>query len=292
MKPSSLSCALLSVLVSTHAAGNEMPPAWPRPIEPFRIAGDTWYVGSEGITVLLIRGDAGAVIIDAGVPGALPALQRSLGRLDVAPGEIKLILTSHAHYDHVGALAALQEWTGARVLASADSAALLAAGGRGDLHFGDELTFPPVRVDDTLADGEEVRLGTLRLQLHLTPGHTPGSSTWAWTEHDGPRAIDMVYADSLTAPGYRLLDHPRLPGLVDTYRASFARLRSLPCDLLITPHPEASGLFERVGPGRGEDDAPQGIDCAGYADRGERNLDEQIQAQRRAAADSSGNANS
>jgi metallo-beta-lactamase class B len=283
MKTTPFRCALWAALAAAPAAAADMPAAWTRPVEPFRIAGNTWYLGSEGITVLLIRSDAGAVIIDAGVPGTLPALQRSLGKLGVAAQEIKLILTSHAHYDHVGALAALQEWTGARVLASADSAALLAAGGRGDLHFGDALPFAPVRVYDTLVDGEQVRLGALSLQLHLTPGHTPGSSTWTWTENSGAGTIAMVYADSLTAPGYRLLDHPQLPDLVATYRASFSRLRTLPCDLLLTPHPDASGLFERTGAGRRGGVAPV-IDCAGYADRAERTLDEQIQTQRRAAS--------
>lgn len=292
MKARFLCCALLSVLSAAPADASGMPPAWTQPIEPFRIAGDTWYVGSEGITVLLIRGDAGSVIIDAGVPGALPQLQHSLAKLGVAPDEIKLILTSHAHNDHVGALAALQEWTGARVLASAGSASLLAAGGRGDLHFGDDLPFPPVRVDDTLSDGENVSLGELSLQLHLTAGHTPGSSTWSWTERDGGREIAMVYADSLTAPGYRLLDHPQLPDLVDTYRATFARVRNLRCDLLITPHPEASALFERVGPARTKGDAHEATTCLRYADRAERNLDEQIQTQRRAAAESGRDAQS
>ena len=292
MKTRFTCCALLAMLATNSAGAGEMPAAWTRPIEPFRIAGDTWYVGSEGIAVLLIRGDAGSVIMDAGVPGALPALQRSLAKLGVAPDEIKLILTSHAHNDHVGALASLQQWTGARVLASAGSASLLAAGGRGDLHFGDDLTYPPVRVDDTLSDGEEVTLGELSLQLHLTPGHTPGSSTWTWKERDGTREIAMVYADSLTAPGYRLLDHPQLPDLVGTYRASFARLRTLPCDLLITPHPEFSGLFERVGRTGPvtRDEARQTTVCTRYADRAERRLDEQIESQQRAATGSAGDA--
>lgn len=279
---------LHAVLATAVAAGPAnpvaaaAPEAWTRAVAPFRIAGETWYVGTEGITVLLVRGPQGAVLFDAGMPESLPALQRNLATLGVEPREIKLILTSHAHFDHVGALAALQAWTGARVLASADSAALLAAGGRGDLHFGDDLPYPPLAVDDTLVDGETVRWGARSFRLHLTPGHTPGSSSWSWTEPGEGGGTRMVYADSLTAPGYRLLDHPRRPGLVDEFRASFATIRGLRCDVLVTPHPDASDLFERIDrSASGTTGAkPDGHGCARYADRAERALEAQIRGQR------------
>jgi metallo-beta-lactamase class B len=277
--------ALLAAVAAAAApasAAAAVPDAWTRPIAPFRIAGDTWYVGTEGITVLLVRGAQGSVLFDAGMPEALPALKRNLATLGVAPHDIKLILTSHAHVDHVGAIAALQAWTGARVLASADSAGLLAAGGRGDLHFGDDLPYPPLAVSGTVVDGESVRLGERSFRMHHTPGHTPGSSSWSWTEPGESGDLQLVYADSLTAPGYRLLEHPRRPGLVAEYRASFDTLRGLDCDVLVTPHPEASGLFDRVdreaaGASRAKVDASG---CARYADLAERALEAQIEVQR------------
>lgn len=272
-----LPLAFLSASTLASPPGNQ---AWDAPHAPFRILGNTWYVGTGGITVLLVRGESGAVLFDTGVASALPVVLANLETVDVDPREIKLILTSHAHHDHVGALSELQRRTGARVLVSAESARLLAAGGRGDLHFGDTIPYAPVTVDDTVLDGESVTLGELSFTAHLTPGHTPGSTTWTWTERSDGKDIAIVFADSLTAPGYRLLDHPKRPQLVDEFRASFEVLRTLPCDVLLTPHPQASDLFARTE--KPQDDASGLIDpegCRRYANRAERSLDEQIATQ-------------
>lgn len=273
------------MLGAVRAASAAMPPGWTTPEAPFRIAGNTWYVGTRGITVLLIRGDAGAILIDTGVPEAVPQWQASLARLGVEPGEIRLILTSHAHYDHVGALAQVKALTGARVLASAETAALLAAGGTGDLHFADAMPYPAVLVDDTVADGQTLHLGNLSVTAHATPGHTPGSTSWSWNETGAEGPITMVYADSLTAPGYRLIDHPARPQLIEEFRASFARIAALPCERLVTPHPEASNLFERMrGQSIDDPERARASDCAGYAARASEVLERQIVAQRREAA--------
>lgn len=273
--------ALLSTLIPLLFGAAANAAGWDSPHAPFRIVGNTWYVGSGGISMVLVRGDEGSILIDAAVPGAVPNFQKALKTLGLEPGEIKLILTSHAHIDHVGALAELKSLTGARVLASADSAVMLAEGGRTDLHF-KPMPFPPVSVDGTIVDGETIRLGTLELTAHLTPGHTPGSTSWTWTERgeDGP--VRVVYADSITAPGYRLIDHPQRPNLIEEFRVSFARIAGLPCDLLITPHPEASNLFERIQKTPVVDaERARGSTCKGYAQRASDNLDRQIADQRK-----------
>jgi metallo-beta-lactamase class B len=278
--------ALLLTLGTAQAiaADDGIPPGWYAPEAPFRIAGNTWYVGSHGISMVLIRGDEGAILLDAGVPQAMSNFRDALKALDIAPNQIKLILTSHAHFDHIGALADLKTLTGARVLASAESAVALADGGRTDLHFREPMPFAPVVVDGTVVDGETIHLGELAITAHLTPGHTPGSTTWTWTETGDAGPISMVYADSVTAPGYRLIDHPQRPQLVDEFRATFARIAALPCDLLITPHPEASNLFERVRNQPVTDaERARGSTCKGYAARASESLDRQIAEQRKQA---------
>jgi metallo-beta-lactamase class B len=278
-RPLFLIAALSALPVATNGAA---PPEWSQARAPFRIVGDTWYVGTEGISVLLIRGNEGAVLVDAAVSDAVPVIRANLETIGVDPSEIKLIITSHAHYDHVGGLARLKALTGARVVASAESAMLLAAGGRNDLHFGDDLAFDPVVVDATLQDGETITLGDIALTAHLTPGHTPGSTTWHWRQQVGERRIDVVYADSLTAPGYQLIDHPRRPGLIEEFRSSFERIRALPCDLLVTPHPQASELFERQ---LGAEERGQGVAanpgaCRDYAERASQAFERQVLAER------------
>jgi metallo-beta-lactamase class B len=269
----------------TQAAAESQNERWNRAREPFRLAGNTWYVGTEGLSVLLIRGEQGAVLIDGGLPETAARVAASLAQLQVDPHEIKLILSSHAHADHAGGIAALKALTGARVLASAESAKQMAAGGKGDLHFGDDLTYPAVTVDDTLVDGETIALGELRLTAHFTPGHTPGSTSWSWSERDGEREVVVVYADSLTAPGYQLVGHPRRPQLVDEFRKTFVQVAALRCDLLITPHPDASELFARAAAKSGAQLIDAG-GCKRYAGRARANFDDELAKQTRARAES------
>jgi metallo-beta-lactamase class B len=276
-----LACPLLALPLLASAA-EPLPQArayttresWRQPIAPVRIAERTWHVGTAGITALLLKTDAGAILIDGGVAQAADMLLANLRTLGVEPGELKLILTSHAHGDHAGPLAAVQRATGARVLASAESAWLLAHGGSDDLHFGDEILFPPVTTDRLVHDGEAVELGGLRLTAHLIPGHTPGSTAWTWTDAREGKPVRIAYVDSLTAPGYRVHGHPRLPNLPADYARSFDLVRQLPCDLLLTPHPDASGWS--YADGKAVQATP--MDCRAYADAAERALAAQVRA--------------
>ena len=267
--------ALLATALPLHAA-----PEWHTPKDAFHLIGNTWYVGTEAITVLLIRGPDGAVLIDTGVPLSADAVLANIAKAGVRPDEVEIILTSHAHLDHVGAIAQLKEATGARVLATAASKALLERGGTDDLHFGNRITYPPVTVDGVIADGEVVRVGALELTAHATPAHTPGSTSWTWNETIDGRDVAVAYVDSITAPGYELIDNAAYPGIVEDFRTGFAAIRRLPCDVLVTPHPEASSLFERAKDGKLVDAAA----CRAYADRGEANLDRQLAEQRAATA--------
>lgn len=256
-----------------QATAYESPEAWRRPVAPFQIAEHSWYIGTEGLSAVLVKTDAGAVLIDGGLPQAADMLLARMRELGVAPADLKLILHSHAHIDHAGPIAAIRRATGAQVVSNAESAVLLARGGFDDLHFGDGMLFPPVQADRIVMDGEVVELGGVGFTAHFTPAHTPGSLSWTWTDAKAGKPVRIAYVDSLSAPGYRLIDNARYPHIVDDYRRGFAAVRGLPCDLLLTPHPDASGWKP------GESAAPTTLTCRAYADRAERALDKLVREQ-------------
>lgn len=278
-----LAAALLSTCGLAGAARPVLPQAsayltpesWRQPVEPMRIADRTWQIGTAGLTSLLVRTDEGALLIDGGLPQAADMLLANMRALGVEPGDLELILASHAHGDHVGPIAAIQRATGARVLGNAESAVLMARGGSDDIHFGDGILYPPVQTDRILQDGEVVELGGVRLTAHFIPGHTPGSIAWTWQDSRDGKRLDIAYVDSLTAPGYRLVDNPRYPRIVEDYHRSFATIRALPCDLLLTPHPDASGwdFADAANP------QPRPTSCTAYADAAEARLRVQLREQ-------------
>ena len=280
-------CVLLTALSSLplHAAepllpkarAYESPDAWRRPIAPFALGDRSWYIGTEGLSAVLVKTDAGAVLIDGGLPETADMLLAHMRDLGVAPSDLKLILHSHAHIDHAGPIAAIRRATGARVATNAESAALLERGGFDDLHFGDGMLFPPVHADRIVMDGEVIELGGVAFTAHFTPGHTPGSLSWTWTDAKAGKPLRIAYVDSLSAPGYKLVGNPRQPRIVDDYRRAFAEVRTLPCDLLLTPHPDASGWK------LGESTTPTTLTCRAYADRAQAAFDRTLKEQQAAA---------
>lgn len=277
LRLSALACSLL-LAASATAAEPVLPQlkaytvnnAWLQPVAPEQVADHTWRIGTDGIHALLVKTDAGAVLIDGGMPQAADMLLAQMRELGVEPGDLKLILHSQAHGDHVGPLAAVKRATGATLVSNAESALLLAAGGSDDIHFGDEILYPPARADRIVHDGEAVELGGMRLTVHFMPGHTPGSMAWSWTDVRDGQPLRIAYVDSLSTPGYQLVDNPRIPRLVDDFRHSFDVVRALPCDLLLTPH---------VGAGRREGDGAP-LTCREYADKSERAFDAELAKQR------------
>jgi len=249
---------------------------WRQPVVPFAIADNSWYVGTATISAVLVKTPAGAVLVDAGLPQAADMLLANLRTLGVEPQDLRWILHSHAHIDHAGPMSALKRATGARVVANAESAVLLARGGSDDLHFGPGMEFAPVVVDRIVMDGEVVEFGGIRFTAHFTPGHTPGSTSWTWTDSREGKPLRIAYVDSLSAPGYRLIDNPRYPRIVDDYRRTFATVRALPCDVLLTPHADASGWT----PAATTAPHPSPMACAAYADGAQRRLDAEIAKQR------------
>lgn len=218
------------------------------PAPPARIFGDTWYVGTCGISVILVTSDQGHILIDSGPVGAVPLVIANIEKLGFRPRDVKWILSSHEHDDHVGGLAELKRLTGAR-FAALDSAApqlmagKLAADDPQRARLGD---FAPVAVDRVLNGREDFRFGSLQLSVRSTPAHTAGSASWTWSACDVTRCQTIAYADSATvisADGYRFSDHP---DRVKAAREGLKRIGELPCDILVTPHPGASDLFARI----------------------------------------------
>lgn len=280
-----LAACLFASTAFAHAAEPVLPQssayltddAWRQPIAPFQIADHSWYIGTQGLTALLIRTPEGAVLIDGGMPQAADMLLRRMGELGVKPQDLKLILHSHAHGDHAGPIAAIKRATGARVVSNAESAVLLARGGSNDIHYGDDILYPSVQADRLVMDGEAVELGGIRFVAHFTPAHTPGSISWTWSDTRDGKALDIAYADSLSAPGYQLIDNPRYPHIVDDYRRGFATVRTLPCDLLITPHPDGSGWT----PANTSAPHPSPLTCRAYANNAEAKFEAQLEKQRK-----------
>ncbi len=225
---------------------------WNRPIEPFRVEGPLYYVGTVNLTSLLITTPAGHVLIDGGLEETAPIIIENIRKLGFRIEDVRILLCTHAHLDHAGGLARLKAASGARVYAGAADVELLARGGRGDFAFGDGSPFPAVKADVGVHDGDEVALGDVRFRAVATPGHTRGCTTWTFSLKTDGRERRVVMVGGTSAPGYRLIDNPNYPGIVADYEATFRKLRSLDSDVAFQGHEnlDAERLARRpfVGP--------------------------------------------
>jgi len=250
---------------------------WNVDIDPVRLFGNTYYVGTKGLSSILITSERGHILLDGGLAQSAELIDRHIRKLGFATEDVRLIVNSHGHYDHAGGIHALQVASGARVAASRSGADALRRGENtaDDPQFGfghASNEFPPVRKVKVVRDGEVLRVGALAITAHLTPGHTPGSTTWTWKSCEGARCLDIVYADSLnaiSAPGFK---YSADPARVALFRRSIATVAALPCDIVIAVHPNLTGLDEKIA-GKSFVD-PQG--CRTYAAEAARVLDARL----------------
>jgi len=261
--------AALLALLATAA----LPRAWAEPREPFHVVGDIYSVGSAEVTSFLITSPKGHVLIDGGFAETAPQIVRNIDKLGFKLEDVKVLLSSHAHFDHAGGLAELKRRTGAQVMASRADAEALARGGKGDPQFGDSIPFAPVYADRLVQEGGVVRVGPIELVAHITPGHTQGCTTWTTVQRDEGRAVHVVFVCSVSVPDeYRLMGNPHYPRAVEDYERSFRTLRALPCDALLGPH--ASFFHQDERRSRIADGAPNPfVDpaaCLTYLDRSEQ----------------------
>jgi metallo-beta-lactamase class B len=248
---------------------------WDRPAPPVRIHGNTYLVGTCGISAILITGTDGHILIDAGTEKGADLVAENIRFLGFVPSEVRILIHSHEHLDHVGGMARLQQLTGARLIASAPAAAVFRTGtaSADDPQAGMHKPFPAARVDREIKDGETVRLGNLQLTAIATPGHTPGALSWRWESCDGGVCRTMVYADSLSPisrDDYRFSAHP---DTLAAFRASITKIAASRCEILLTPHPSASAMKERM---TGQQALFDGNGCKTYAAALTRRLDERL----------------
>ena len=235
-----------AALLACATAQAEQPPEWSRPTPPFHIVGPIYYVGTEGIGVYLIRTAAGLILLDAGPENAAPVVKRSIAALGFRMRDVKLMLATHAHLDHAGGLARLKRDSGATFVASVgDRGALETGAPPSDTDYG-VWKFPPIKVDRVLADGRPVVLGGVAMTPLLTPGHTPGCTTWTMRVADAGRTLRVVFPCSMSVAGNMLVGNRGYPGILADYRRTFARMRALKADIVLPAHPEQADVIARA----------------------------------------------
>lgn len=258
--------------------------SWNQPQDPFRVHGNTWYVGTKGLSSILIESDEGLILIDGGLPQSAALIEANIRNLGFDAHDVKAILVSHAHYDHVGGLAALQRLTGANVYASQAALRPLTTGRlvEDDPQYvadSDEGSFPPVRQVVAVDDGEVVTVGSIDVRAVHTPGHTRGSTTWTWQSCALNTCYDVVYADSLTAvsaQGFKFTSS----GVGDEIAASAGKVGDLDCDILLTPHPFFFGMDEKLERIDQGNPFVNNVGCLLYAESSLQWLEQRLQAER------------
>jgi metallo-beta-lactamase class B len=223
----------LNLLAQSGADERE---AWNRPVKPFRILGNIYYVGASGVASFLITSSKGAILLDGGFAETAPLIAKSVKELGFGLKDIKYLLNSHAYYDHCGGLAELQSLSGAFMIASEGDSEALKRGHQVNFGSGKDIFFPPVRVKSLIRNHETVQLGEVTLTAHLTPGRTKGCTTWTTEASANGKIYHVVFYGGTSAAGNRLVNNQKYPQIATAYEHSFAELRKLPCDVFLAPH--------------------------------------------------------
>ncbi|MEQ8857966.1 MAG: subclass B3 metallo-beta-lactamase [Pseudomonadales bacterium] len=227
-----------------------LPPNWTAPTGPIRLFDDVYWVGTEGLAAYLFVTDDGLILLDVGMPENAEPVMANIRALGHRVEEVRYLLNSHAHFDHCGGLAALKASSGAELVASAGDRDALERGIYPGWESRTDLNFPPVDVDRVIGDGDSVTLGAVTLTAHLTPGHSPGATSWSFTARDGGQTYRALIFGSASVALNRLAPDPQYPGIVDDYRGTFEKMRGMTVDAYLTPHPEQfdmAGKLARIG---------------------------------------------
>ena len=293
MNPRIFSLALIFLLVA--CGPRELEPdaryecercdEWNEPQEPFRVHGNTWYVGTDGLSSFVVKTDDGLILIDGGLPQSAARIDSNIRALGFDPLSIKAILVSHPHFDHAGGVAALQRMTQANVFTSEDGAVTLASGRlqKGDPQFtadSDDGSFPAVKNVTAVGDGEFVSVGSTNVQANYTPGHTAGSVSWTWESCALNTCLNVVYADSLTAVSAEGFSFAT-SGAADLMVESAGKIADLDCDILLSPHPFFFGMYDKLE--RRDEGNPfvNSFACTFYAETALDWLEQRLEAERR-----------
>lgn len=275
---------LASALGFADRAAAQNSPDWTEPFPPFRIAGNLYYVGSKGLANYLITTPRGHILINSDLEANVPLIKASIEQLGYKFSDVKVLLISHAHWDHDAASAKIKQLTGAAYMVMDADVPVVESGGAADFQYGGDtaLRYPAVKVDRVLHDGDEVTLGDAVLVAHLTPGHTKGCTTWTMTVREGGKTyrVEIIGSPNVNA-GYRLVDNAKYPTIAADYERMFRVLKSLPCDIFLGAHGAYFGLdakYARMKAGAADAFVdPQG--CAAFVTQKEQEFRSELAKQ-------------
>lgn len=237
-----LGLALSMIVALVVTASEATPPVqqdWTEPFPAFRIAGNLYYVGSKGLASYLVTTPDGHILINSNMEANVPMIRTSVESLGFKFSDIKILLISHAHYDHCAGSASIKQLTGGKYMVMDGDVDVVESGGKSDFQYGNDPTaqYPPAKVDRVLHDGDEVKLGNATLKAHLTPGHTKGCTTWTMKVNDGSKMRDVVIIGSPNVnPGYQLVGGTVYPRMREDFEKTFRVLNSLPVDYFLGAH--------------------------------------------------------
>ncbi len=241
-------------------------PDWTEPFTPHKIAGNLYYVGSKGLASYLVVTPQGNILINSSLESSVPLIQASVEKLGFKFSDTKILLISHAHWDHNAGSAAVKKLTGAQYMVMDTDVSVVETGGKDDFQYGNTPSslYPATKVDKVLHDGEEVKLGGATLVAHKTPGHTKGCTTWTMKLTDGGTTYDVVIVGSPNVnQGFKLVNNSAYPQIAQDYETTFRVLKSLPCDIFLGAHGDYYGMLEKY-PRLQSGGANPFIDPAGY----------------------------
>jgi metallo-beta-lactamase class B len=244
-KATILSRIMIVVLAIAGCAFAQAPPDWTEPFPPFRIAGNLYYVGSKGLANYLVTTPQGNILINSDLEANVPMIKSSIETLGFKFSDTKILLISHAHWDHDAGSAAIKEMTGAIYMVMDADVPVVESGGKSDFQYGSTTAsrYQPTKVDRVLHDGDEVRLGGTVLVAHLTPGHTKGCTTWAMKVSEGGKTYNVVIIGSPNVnAGYKLVNNAAYPQIAEDYERTWRVLKSLRCDIFLGAHGNYFGL--------------------------------------------------
>jgi metallo-beta-lactamase class B len=234
-----LAGAFITFVGSAGTLRAQNSPDWTEPFPPFKIAGNLYYVGSRGLANYLIATPQGHILINSDLEENVPLIRASVERLGFKFTDIKILLLSHAHWDHDAASDTVKKLTGAKYMVMDADVPVVESGGKADFQYGNDPTtlYKPAKVDRVLHDGDEVKLGGTTLVAHLTPGHTKGCTTWTMKVREAGKTYDVVVIGSPNVnPGYRLVNNNAYPQIAADYERMFRVLKSLRCDIFLGAH--------------------------------------------------------
>jgi metallo-beta-lactamase class B len=261
-----LTGAFAALLIWASALPAQINPDWIEPFPPFRIAGNLYYVGSKDLASYLITTPQGNILINSDLETSPPLIRASIEKLGFKVSDVRILLISHAHWDHDGGSAAIKALTGATYMVMDGDVPVVESGGKTDFQYGNSPAslYPPTKVDRVLRDGDEVKLGGTTLVAHLTPGHTKGCTTWTMKVAEAGKSYDVVIIGSPNVnDGYKLVGNPSYPQIVSDYERTFQVLKSLPVDIFLGAHGSYFDLLTKY-PRLKEGAANPFIDPAGY----------------------------